>query len=479
MTRRQGTASLIASPVLVGSITVLVAIVAVFLAYNANAGLPFVPTYDLKAELPNAANLVRGNEVRVGGQRVGVVDEIVAERQDDGKVTALVSMKLEKQIEPLPSDSDLIVRPRSALGLKFIDITPGQSAAGFKPGSTVPLANATPDPVEIDEVFNTFDAPTRVGARRSLSGFGDALTGRGAGINLLIEDLPPLLADLEPVAGSLSDPQTRLAELFRALGRTAAEVAPVAEQQAQLFVNLDTTFGALATVARPFMQDTISESPATLDTLTRDLPPQRRFLQNATRLASDLKPGVAVLPDTLPDLADAVETGAEVLPKTPALNRRVASLFRELEDFSTDPLVPRGIKKLNELASDLQPTISFLTPTQTVCNYVTLWFRNVSSVLSEGDSNGTWQRFIIIAAPQGPNNEGGPSSGPADGPSRDNHLHANNYPNTAAPGQPRECEAGNEPFAAGKTVIGNTPGTQPTQTSGQKNAEGEGEASSR
>ncbi len=47
---------------------------------------------------------------------------------------------------------------------------------------------------------------------------------------------------------------------------------------------------------------------------------------------------------------------------------------------------------------------------------MTLFFRNVSSHLSEGDSNGTWQRFIIIAAPSGPNNEGGPSSAPEQRP---------------------------------------------------------------
>jgi hypothetical protein len=36
-----------ANPVLIGAVTVLVAIVAVFLAYNANNGLPFVPTREL------------------------------------------------------------------------------------------------------------------------------------------------------------------------------------------------------------------------------------------------------------------------------------------------------------------------------------------------------------------------------------------------------------------------------------------------
>ena len=69
--RRGGGAALTASPVLVGAVTVLVTIVAVFLSYNANSGLPFVPTYDLKANLPNASQLVEGFEVRIGGARVG------------------------------------------------------------------------------------------------------------------------------------------------------------------------------------------------------------------------------------------------------------------------------------------------------------------------------------------------------------------------------------------------------------------------
>ena len=67
MGRRRGAAALTGSPVLIGAVTTLVTIVAVFLAYNANNGLPFVPTYNVKAELPNAANLVIGNEVRIGG----------------------------------------------------------------------------------------------------------------------------------------------------------------------------------------------------------------------------------------------------------------------------------------------------------------------------------------------------------------------------------------------------------------------------
>jgi phospholipid/cholesterol/gamma-HCH transport system substrate-binding protein len=181
----------------------------------------------------------------------------------------------------------------------------------------------------------------------------------------------------------------------------------------------------------------------------------------------ELRPGIRALRTAAPELASALKTGTEVLPRTPPLNQRLNSLLQELKTFADDPLVPRGIKNTTGLVNSLRPTLDYLAPTQTVCNYLTLWFRNISSLLSEGDRNGTWQRFIIVTTPQGPNGEGGPSSGPANGPTADNHLHTNPYPNTAAPGQPKECEAGNEPYLSGKTVIGNVPGTQQASTDGQ------------
>ena len=76
MRNRGGIQGVASSPVIVGAVTVLVVIVAVFLAYNANNGLPFVSTYDLKARVPNANALVKGNEVRIGGVRVGVVKSV-------------------------------------------------------------------------------------------------------------------------------------------------------------------------------------------------------------------------------------------------------------------------------------------------------------------------------------------------------------------------------------------------------------------
>jgi virulence factor Mce-like protein len=458
-----GRAGIAGNPVLIGAATVLVVLVAVFLSYNANQGLPFVPSYTIKARVPNAANLVVGNEVRIGGARVGAVSAIETERLPDGTSIAVLNLKLERSAEPLPVDSTVLIRPRSALGLKYVELTRGRSRRGYEDGATMPLTAARPTPVEFDQFINTFDEPTRTASQKNLMGFGDAFAGRGPSLNEAIGALRPLLRDIVPVAQNLSDPDTGLRRFIGSLSDAARIISPAAEAQAQLFVNLDSTFSALSEVT-PFIQESISEGPETLDTAIAELPKQRPFLANTEGLFRELQPGAEALRIAAPDLADALVAGTRTLPKTPPFNRQVAELLQTLQEFSEDPLVPRGIRRLTELATSLNPTLAYLAPAQLQCNYVTLWFRNISSLLSVGDRNGTWQRFIIIATPQGPNNEGTPSSAPADGPTADNHLHSNPYPNTAAPGQPKECEAGNEPYAAGRTVLGNTPGTQSATT---------------
>jgi phospholipid/cholesterol/gamma-HCH transport system substrate-binding protein len=472
--RRGGVSTLAASPTMVGAVTVLIVIVAVFLAYNANTGLPFVPTYRVSADVQNANALVKGNEVRIGGVRVGMVEKIEPVAHEDGSVTARLDLKLDKDVEPLPVDSTLIVRSRSALGLKYLEINEGTSDEGYPPGATVPLSAATPEPVEIDEVLNTFDEPTRLAIQENLFEFGNALAGRGPDLNETIADLPPVLERLEPVARNLSDPSTGLGQFVDALSATAAEVAPVAEQQAQMFVSLNTTFAALATVARPFIQETISESPPTLDVTTATLPRIRPFLRHSADLFTDLGPGVEALRTTAPTLASALEVGTPALRAAPKLNRELAPTAESLLAFQENPVVAPGLARLTQTNDIFGPTLRFLTPAQTVCNYGTLLFRNAAGVVGEGGASGnTWQRFVIFQPPTGPNNEGSPSSGPANGGGDPlNFLHVNPYPNTAAPGQsPKECEAGNEPYLAGRQVIGHVPGKQGTVTSGQEAAE--------
>jgi virulence factor Mce-like protein len=455
------------SPTMVGAITVLIVIVAVFLAYNANTGLPFVPTYRISVQVPNANELVPSNEVRIGGVRVGLVEDVVPQTdQETGKTTARLDLKLDNEVRELPEDSTVIVRSRSALGLKYLEVKKGTSSEGIPEGATLPLNAARPEPVEIDQVLNTFNEPTRLAIQRNLVEFGNAIAARGPALNEAIGKLAPALTHLQPVARVLSDPDTQLARFIDALRDTSAEVAPVAETQARMFVVLETTFGALARVARPFIQETISRTPPTYETAIRTLPRIRPFLRNTRGLFVDLAPGARALRKTAPALADAATVGVPALLEAPGFNRQLPPTAASLRRLNDNAGARAGIDQAITFADELSPTLRFITPAQSVCFYGSLLFYNFGDAMRLGNSLGNWQRFIVLSgpgAPDAPNNEGVPSSGIARGPSPPaNFLHSNPYPNTASPGQTRECEAGREVYndVANRVSIGNLPGNQ-------------------
>src|SRR3954470_14951896 len=393
MTRR-GTASIVASPVLVGAVTVLIVLVAVFLAYNANNGLPFVPTYDVWAQLPSGANLVKGNEVRVGGFRVGVVDKIVPQYDAAQKKTvAKVHMKLDKSVQPLATNTKLIVRQRSALGLKYIQLTPGQAKTSFRAGDTIPLKQAG-TPVEFDDLFNTFDQKTRDSSRLSLKGFGVAFAGRGTSLNGAIEALSPFLVHLTPVMENLSNPKTQLSEFFKEIGKASAEVAPVAKIQAELFTNMADTFAAFDH-SPTALQQSIEKAPSTLDTATASFRAQQPFLADFADLSHRLRPAASVLPKTLPALDRALGAGTPVLPKTVELNEETQNLFQALDDLAKNPNTFLALKDLSTTVSVTGPMLQYVAPFQTVCNNAVYFFSGLSGHMSEDVNGGTVERVLV------------------------------------------------------------------------------------
>jgi virulence factor Mce-like protein len=392
MTRSRGTASLVASPVLVGAVTVLISIIAVFIAYNANKGLPFVPTYDVKAQLPSGAKLVKGNEVRVGGFRVGVIDNIVptvARVNGARKSIAEVTLKLDKTVEPLSVDTKLKTRPRSALGLKYLEVLPGRSRKKLTAGDTVPLKNAS-QPLELENVFEIFDRRSRPIIRNATTGFGDAFAGRGASLNTAIGALNPFFRHLTPVMRNLADPDTQLDQFFRQIGRASAQVAPVAHTQAVLFTNMADTFAAISRDPRA-LQATIEKSPPTLDVTIRSLRVQRPFLADFTDLSRRLRPAARELPRSLPKINAAFRAGIPVLPRTVKLNKRLKGAFDAADDLFKDPNTLFTLKDIRTALSVTKPAIQFIAPYQTVCNYFVNFVHplgELQSVVQNGPTGG-------------------------------------------------------------------------------------------
>jgi len=462
MSFRRRQTSPFGNPILIGALTVLVTIVAVTLAYNANNGLPFVPRYTLHLQIADASEVTKNAEVHMGGALIGVVDSVSPTRDSAGQPIAVMDLSLQKNVEPLPVDSTFDVRLKSSIGLKYIQITKGTSSQTYPNGATVPLSQSGSE-VDLDQFLSMFDAKTRLGVTASTIGFSDALAGRGAGINDAIGAFVPLVENLGPVARNLASKKTDFGGFFHGLESFSSALVPVARTQADLYANLDTTFTALASVAVPFLQQWISDTPPTFSAVIATSPHIQAFLNNTAGLFKGLRPGFATLPQSAPVLAAAFAAGARNLPGTTALDQQLLSLAQHLESYGQTPAVNAGLDRLTLTASSLRSPLAFLTPVQSSCNYVTLFLRNIASTLSDDVITGTVLRFNLVVIADTPGSEGVPSQRPYTTPQTQTGqfigpIHVNPYPNTDSPGQTPECAAGNERYSGKAARIGNPPG---------------------
>ncbi len=432
-----------ANPVLVGAVTVLVLLVAVFLAYNANQGLPFVPTRELKVDFADGSNLVVGNDVREGGFQVGFVSALKPVIMPSGQVGAQATLKLNESNGSIPVDSTATVLPKSVLGLKYVALTVGSSKQTYADGATMAISHTTV-PVQFDDVFKTFNQQTRTAIQQDLEGYGDVLAARGSALNDTIHSLPSLLGYLRPVAAYLSDPRTQLTRFLDSLNAFMGTVAPVAQTNSQLFTDMATTFGAISRNPRD-LEATIAESPSTLDVSTNSLEVQQPFLTDLTTFGDLMQPATASLGQALPQLDPAVEEGTAALKRTPSLNSKLQQVMDRLKSLALAPGTNVAINGLSSTVSTLNPMVKYLGPYQTVCDYWNYWWTYLSEHLSEQTSVGFAQRALLnFADPAQPDNVGTqgatePADGQDGGPE---YFHAQTYGAAIDNKGNADCETG-------------------------------------
>jgi phospholipid/cholesterol/gamma-HCH transport system substrate-binding protein len=369
---KQSTMSVFASPVLIGAVTVLVTLVAVFLAYGANNGLPFVPYRQLKLDLPNGDELVKGNDVREGGARIGFVTKMVPKRLRNGSVVAETTVNLQKSAGSLSVDSTAIVRTQTAIGEQYLELDQGSSKKVIPDGGTLPVAQVQSQP-EFDQVLATFDRPTRTAETTNLTEFGNAFAGRGADLNVTFQNLPRTFAYLAPVAANLASPQTDLRNFFIQLDRTAGTVAPVSGTFAHTFSTMANTFEAID-ASPSSLRQTIALQPSTLSVATRSLAVQRPFLDHTASFARDLSGAAVQLRATLPTLNQALVVGTRVTRRTPPLYSRLQETVSALKDLAQAPLTNAALRALTATVATVQPQVRYLGPYITVCNdWTTFW----------------------------------------------------------------------------------------------------------
>ncbi len=245
--------------------------------------------YLVRAIFDNAGFVVKGEEVRVAGATVGLVEsvdvtrpgEIVSLRDGDeamaGKAVIVMDIT-DGGFKDFRADASCIVRPQSLIGERFIDCLPTQPrAAGTPPPPELeqvpegqpgegqyllPLEN-NGKVVDLDLVQNVMRYPYRERFRIIFSELGAGLAARGDDLRGVIKRANPGLRATNQVLRILAEQRDSLETLADNGNKV---MAPLARDRASLVGFLrNASISAEATAERrPALEEGIRKLPAAL-----------------------------------------------------------------------------------------------------------------------------------------------------------------------------------------------------------------------
>ena len=297
------------------------------------------------------------------------------------------------------------IRPRSVLGLKYVEIERGTSRADARRTATRCRSTAGQLPGRARRVLRASSTRRRAtGARKNLRGFGDAFAQRGASLNRTIEEAPRFLTHLEPVmrvARPRARPTSR--RFFGELGRLHAHPrAGRRSLRARLQRRRRHVRGVVArsrgarrrrsTKSVPTMKrrhHAPSASSGRSSSAFRDFSARARRRRAASCRAR------------CRGSSPRCETGIPVLR---ARRRSTTSC----EDTLGRARGPDGVARhrarrsaaSRRPSSTLNPTLRFVGPYITVCNYFNYSWTHVAEHLTEPDPTGGSQRTLLNQAGQ-------------------------------------------------------------------------------
>src|SRR2546428_6011298 len=213
-----------------------------FIALNMGLRGPWSNEFALNAEFASANGLVPQAEVRVSGVHVGTVLAI-----DDGNDGgALVRMALQPDIR-LRQDVRAVIRPKTLLGEKFVELVRAQGSGQpyLQSGATIPKSQ-TGQAIEIDDILNAMDAPTRKAMSESFRELGVALDGRQADVAAALAPLDSTMTNLRPLARVGESRQQELDRILTNLNIIMQTLADEQDQLGHLVDSGDTVMNGIA-----------------------------------------------------------------------------------------------------------------------------------------------------------------------------------------------------------------------------------------
>ena len=286
-----------------GAVVAAFALVAIVLFGGGGGG------YTIKATFINGGQLVRGNPVQSGGVAIGSVEGIKI--TDDGQ--AEVTLKLEEEKAPLRVGTRARIRQFSQSGIanRYVDLDyPSNSSTQTIPeGGRLPVSSTTTQ-VDLDQLFNTLDPPTRKALQGFFKGSANQFRGKGALANKGFEYLNPALSTSRRLFGELNRDTPVLERFLVDSSRLVTALAEKRDDLSGLVGNLNTTTRALAN-QKQALADSISLLPPVMRRANTTFVNLRAALDDTDPLVDASKPVARRLS---PFLSDARKLTADAEP---------------------------------------------------------------------------------------------------------------------------------------------------------------------
>jgi ABC-type transporter Mla subunit MlaD len=373
--------------VLTAALAVVALVAALLLlsgASNDNEG-----EYRVRAVFDNASFLIEGQDVKIAGGKVGVVEKL--DVTPDHK--AAIVLKIEREgFKDFREDATCEIRLQSPIGEKLVECLPTQpreqgeslppaleKIPDGEPGAgqyLLPVEN-TVTPVDADLVQSIMRRPFRERFSILLSELGAGLAARPDDLRELIRRGDPALKEFDDFLNILAGQNRMLKQLtadadriFRSFAENRRSVADFFEQSrvaaqvtAEERVDFERNFQkfpAFLRELRPFM-DRFAELSDAMAPVVSDL---RASGPDVSRLLKALGPFSLNSADALDSLGNAADVGRPALVGAKPLVDQLArfttearSVVRNLRLFLTDLDEHKGIERFLELL--FHQTLSF------------------------------------------------------------------------------------------------------------------------
>jgi phospholipid/cholesterol/gamma-HCH transport system substrate-binding protein len=372
------------SPAVIGAVTVVVFLALIWFAFEVANGIPGVPYHTVAARFTNVAGLKVGNDVRVDSVRIGQVSAIGYRRGD-----AVVSLQLPPGYK-VYRDASAAIGARNALGNDFLELAPGKPSTGLLTDNLIPVSRTT-TVVTLDQLQNVFKPATAAATGQLVRTLGAGTAGHGSDISAFLQSAPTSLSSLATISRVLASPATRLPALLAAGTVLAQRFDGTQKQLAGLVAHLSATLGALDTGGGQPLSQLLSAAPAALATAQPALQELAGAAGTTATAVAVLRPGLAALGRSTPDLQATLRSGVPPLDQVPGVASAAGPAVGSLTMLSgrLQPVAPMVRQALVDAA----------VPVGTLAPYapaIASWFTYARSATNEGDANGHWLRFIPV-----------------------------------------------------------------------------------